>query len=76
MVAQVPNEEWPAQVRTEETVESSKLAEESEEDSPDDAELPGAILQRQASVSSLPISCDYSSEREGHDSGKLLLQFP
>ncbi len=52
-VAQVPNEETPAQVpRTEEMAEAPKLAEESEEDSPDDAQLPGAILQRQASVSS------------------------
>jgi hypothetical protein len=46
-VAQVPNEETPTQVlRTEETAEAPKLVEESEEDSPDDAQLPGAILQR------------------------------
>jgi hypothetical protein len=65
----------PAQVRTEETAEAPKLVEESEEDSPDDAELPGAILHRQASVSSLTISCGDSSEHEGPDSGKLLFQF-
>jgi hypothetical protein len=70
-VAQVPNEETPTQVpRTEETAEAPKLVEESEEDSPDDAQLPGAILQRQGSVSSLPISCGDSSEHEGPDSSK------
>jgi hypothetical protein len=70
-VAQVPNEETPTQVpRTEETAEAPKLVEESEEDSPDDAQLPGAILQRQASLSSLPISCGDSSEHEGPDSSK------
>ncbi len=67
MVAQVPNEETPAQVRTEETAEAPKLI----EDSPDDAELPGAILLRQASVSSLPISRGDSSEHQGPDSSKL-----
>jgi hypothetical protein len=56
--------------------EAPKLVEESEEDSPDDAQLPGANLQRQASVSSSPISCGDSSEHEGPDSSKLLFQFP
>ncbi len=42
-------------MRTEETAEAPKLVEESEEDLPDDAELPaGAILQRQASLISFP----------------------
>ena len=58
-----------------ETAEARKIVEESKEDSPDVAELPGAILQRQASVSSLPISCGDSSEHEGPDSSKLLFHF-
>jgi hypothetical protein len=57
-------------VRTEETAEARKIVEESKEDSPDVTELPGAILQRQAFVSSFPISCGYSSEHEGPDSSK------
>nr|CAH0100016.1 unnamed protein product [Daphnia galeata] len=43
---QVPDEETPAQVRIEEIPEAPKLVEESEDDSPDDAELPGEILER------------------------------
>ena len=43
---QVPDEETPAQVRIEETPEAPKLFEESVDDSPDDAELPGEILER------------------------------
>jgi hypothetical protein len=43
---QVPDEETPAQVRIEEIPEAPKLVEESVDDSPDDAELPGEILER------------------------------
>jgi hypothetical protein len=53
-------------VRIEETPEASKLVEESEDDSHDDAELPGEILERQTSIGSLP-SCGDSSEHEGPD---------
>jgi hypothetical protein len=56
-------------VRIEETTQAPKLVEESEDDSPDDAELPGEILQKQTSMGSLP-SCGDSSEHEGPDSGK------
>jgi hypothetical protein len=77
IVAQVSKEETPEQVRGRKKRPSllnwSKYR---KQDSPDDAELPGAILQRQASVCSLPISCGDSSEHEGHESGKLLFQFP
>ena len=68
---QVPDEGTPAQVRIEETPEAPKLFEESVDDSPDDAELPGEILERQTSIGSLP-SCGDSSEHEGPDSSKMI----
>ena len=69
---QVPDEETPAQVRIEEIPEAPKLVEESEDDSPDDAELPGEILERQTSIGSLT-SCGDSSEHEGPDSSKMII---
>ena len=68
---QVPDEETP-----EETPEAPKLVEESEDDSPDDAELPGEVLERQTSIGSLP-SCGDSSEgqHEGPDSSKRKVSF-
>ena len=51
---QVPDEETPAQVRIKEIPGAPKLVEESIDDSPDDAELPGEILERQTSIGSLP----------------------
>jgi hypothetical protein len=68
---QVPDEETPAQVRIEETPEAPKLFEESVDDSPDDAELPEEILERQTSIGSLP-SCGDSSEHKGPDSSKMI----
>ena len=41
------------------------------DDSPDDAELPGEILEIQTSIGSLP-SCGDSSEHEGPDSSKMI----
>lgn len=63
---QVPNEEIPAQVKEEVVAEVAKLVEESGEDSPDDADLPGEMLQRPASMCSLPSSG--SSGHEGPES--------
>jgi hypothetical protein len=76
IVAQVSKEETPEQVRGRKKRPSLLNSPKNrKQDSPDDAELPGAILQLQASVSSLPISCGDSSEHEGHDSGKMLFSF-
>jgi hypothetical protein len=71
---QVPDEETPAQVRIKEIPGAPKLVEESEDDSPDDAELPGEILEIQTSIGSLP-SCWDSSEHEGPDSSKRKVSF-
>ena len=71
---QVPDEETPAQVRIEEIPDAPKFVEESIDDSPDDAELPGEILERQTSIGSLPSWGD-SSEHEGPDSSKMIISF-
>jgi hypothetical protein len=77
MVGQVPNEETPAQVRTEETTEAPKLVEESEEDSP--AKRCRAARRHSAATGVrqqlAAVRCYDSSEHEGPDSGKLLFQF-
>jgi hypothetical protein len=71
---QVPDEETPAQVRIEEIPVAPKLVEGSEDDSADDAELPGKILQRQTSIGNLP-SCGDSSEHEEPDSSNMIQRF-
>ena len=72
---QVPDEETPAQVRIVETPEAPKLVEGSVDDSPDDAELPGEILERQTSIGSLPSCGDSSEGHEGPDSSKRKVSF-
>ena len=72
---QVSDEETSAQARIEETLEAPKLVEESEDDSPDDTELPGEILERQTSIGSLPSCGDNSEGHEGPDSSEIKVSF-
>ena len=72
---QVPDEETPAQVSIEETPEAPKLVEESVDDSPDDAELPGEILESRTSIGSSPSCGDSSEGNEEPDSSKMIQSF-